>query len=192
MKITFFSGPLELIAGLIVGIIFGFLLNKANVTKFSTIIRQLLLKDFTVMKVIMTAIGCGSLILYFVDSFFYKVHFVISSTTIFSAFIGGGVFGIGMAVLGYCPGTCVGALSLKAKEPWLGLLGMIVGGAIYAEVFPWIKKTIKPDYEISKILLSEYFGISPWFFIFLIGMCIAGFVFLDKKFKVKHLKNANN
>lgn len=165
MNAAFFSTPSELISGLVIGVLFGFALNKANVTRFSTIVGQFLLKDFTVMKVIMSAIASGSLVLYVFKGFFPGIGLMISSTSLLAAFLGGCIFGIGMAVLGFCPGTCVGALSARTKDTWLGLLGMIFGAALYAEAFPWIKLHIKPAHKISKITLADYFQISPWFFI---------------------------
>ena len=180
MNTTLFSSPAEMMAGLFVGLIFGFLLNKAHVTRFSTIVGQLMLKDFTVMKVILTAIATGSLFLYAFKGYVFDVPLSISATTLVAAFVGGNIFGVGMAVLGFCPGTCVGALTLRAKDAWLGILGMIVGAGFYAEMFPWIRQTIKPEHEFSKITLSEHFGITPWFFIGGVVMVVVGLIFLDK------------
>lgn len=179
---------IELIAGLCVGILFGFLLQKANVTRFSTIVGQLILKNFTVMKVIMTAIAVGSIGLYSLKYFFPDTELMISSTTLLAAAIGGGIFGIGMAVLGYCPGTCVGALAEKGKDAWFGVLGMICGAGIYAEVFAWIKQNIKPDDQINKMTLAEYFGVTPWLFIALSCLVVAFFVAADK-FKKRAIRS---
>lgn len=165
MNIDLLAAPFELIAGLLVGIIFGFILNKAGVTRFSTITGQLLLKDFTVMKVILTAIITGSTILYFTKSFIVDVSMIVIPTTLLSALFGGAIFGVGMATLGYCPGTCVGALSLKAKDTWLGLIGMVLGSAFYAEIYPWVKATIKQPCMISKATLPEHFNIPAWYII---------------------------
>jgi uncharacterized protein len=183
MNTHLFAPFTEVIGGLIVGILFGFILNKAAVTRFSTIVGQLMLKDFTVMKVIMTAIATGSFGLYLLKGFSFPVELSISKTTLFAALLGGSIFGVGMAVLGLCPGTCVGALSSKAKDAWFGILGMVIGAALYAEIFPWVKATIKPDSAISKITLPEFFGISPWFFIGGVLMFVLGFLFLDKRQK---------
>jgi uncharacterized membrane protein YedE/YeeE len=179
MSIHLFSSPTELVAGLITGVFFGFILQKANVTRFSTIVDQLLLRNFTVMKVIMTAIAVGSFGLYTLKYYFFDAALIISSTTLLSAAIGGGIFGIGMAVLGYCPGTCVGALAEKAKDAWFGIIGMIFGAGIYAEIFTWIKQNIKPDEQISKTTLAQYFGISPWVFILMSCAVVACFLFAD-------------
>lgn len=183
MNTALFTSFPEVLAGLFVGLFFGFFLQKAHVTRFSTIVGQLILKDFTVMKVIMTAIACGSLGLYLLKLFFPEIELIISSTTLLAAALGGGIFGIGMAILGYCPGTCVGALAEKTKDARFGILGMILGAALYAEIYPWIHNTLKPACLITKVTLPEYFQLSPWLFIALCGSVVAVFILCDKKRK---------
>jgi hypothetical protein len=45
--------------GFLFGIIFGFLLQKGGVTKYDVIIGQLLLEDFTVIKIMLSAVVTG-------------------------------------------------------------------------------------------------------------------------------------
>ncbi|NGX53197.1 MAG: hypothetical protein KR126chlam5_01510, partial [Candidatus Anoxychlamydiales bacterium] len=59
-----FESFTKLISGALGGFAFGFLLRKAHVTRFNVIVKQLLLKDFTVMKVIFTAIIVGAVGIY--------------------------------------------------------------------------------------------------------------------------------
>jgi len=180
MNTALFASPFEIFAGLLVGILFGFLLQKATVTRFATIVGQLILKDFTVMKVILTAIASGSLGLYLIKHLFSDVALVISTTTLLASFIGGGLFGIGMAILGYCPGTCVGALGEKSRDAIFGLLGMILGAGLYAQAFGWIKSHLKPDHEINQQTLAHYFNLSPWLFIALACVGVWVLIRLEK------------
>lgn len=50
---------LQIVLGLLFGIVFGFLLQKGGVTSYNVIIAQLLLTDFTVMKVMLSAVIVG-------------------------------------------------------------------------------------------------------------------------------------
>jgi uncharacterized membrane protein YedE/YeeE len=165
METSLFAPWGELLSGLVTGIFFGFLLRKAYVTRFNVIVGQLLLKDFTVMNVMMTAVAVGGVGIYSLIYLIPTLELTISATTLFSALVGGAIFGIGMAIMGYCPGTGVAAIADGAKDMWFGLLGMVVGAGIYAEVFPWIQKTIKPPNDITTTTLPEYFEVSPWVFI---------------------------
>jgi hypothetical protein len=47
--------------GLVFGIVFGFLLHKGGVTNYDVIIGQLLLTDFTVLKIMLSAVVVGAI-----------------------------------------------------------------------------------------------------------------------------------
>ncbi len=149
------------ILALLCGICFGFLLQKSNVTKSKTIIGQLLMKDFTVMKVMISAVAFGGLLLFLIS---LKVSFtpIISLTSLVAALSGGLVFGVGVALLGYCPGTCVGAMAAKDSKAFMGFLGMIAGAMIYAPMAPSLHARLKAAHLINQQLLSQYFSIPSW------------------------------
>ncbi|MCF8037997.1 MAG: YeeE/YedE family protein, partial [Desulfohalobiaceae bacterium] len=100
--------PFQLFIGFVIGICFGFFLQKGQVTKYDAIVGQLLLLDFTVLKVMLTAILTG-MIGFYVMRAKGLVSFEIKSGSWGSSGIGGLIFGAGMAILGYCPGTTTGA-----------------------------------------------------------------------------------
>ena len=102
----------KLSLGLITGIIFGFLLQKGGVTDYNVLIGQLLLKDFTVIKIIITAIITGMIGIYFMNEKGY-VNLHTKSGSLGSVIIGGLLFGIGFGLLGYCPGTVAGAVAVS-------------------------------------------------------------------------------
>lgn len=60
-KILHAKNNIQLIIGLFIGILFGFLLQKGGVTKYDVIIGQLLLIDFTVVKIMLSAAITGML-----------------------------------------------------------------------------------------------------------------------------------
>jgi len=169
---------MELLSGLMVGIGFGFLLRKGHVTRFNVIVGQLALKDFTVMKIILTAIAAGSVGMYALMTWFPGYEFMIAPTTLLAAAVGGGIFGIGMAVMGYCPGTGVAALADGAHDMWFGVLGMITGAALYAQNYTWITGKLKPACCMTTATLSHYFGMSPWVVIALIAFGLYALSFL--------------
>lgn len=87
-----------------IGIVFGLLISYAGLNKYNTISGLSVLKDFTVAKTIMLVLGFGGILLIFemMTGFavFHVKPFYLVGTT-----LGGIIFGIGMSVLGYCPGT---------------------------------------------------------------------------------------
>ncbi len=181
MNISLFAPWTEIFSGLVVGVIFGFLLRKAHVTRFNVIVSQLLLLDFTVMKVILTAIASGSLMVQALILLNAGISLEISSTTLMASLLGGGLFGVGMALMGYCPGTGVGALADGARDMWFGVLGMIAGAGLYAEAYPWILQHIKPASALTKATLAEYFGVSPWILTLGVLLALIALYFFDKR-----------
>jgi len=165
-----FASQDQLIGGLLVGICFGFLLRKAHVTRFDIIVKQLLLQDFTVMKVMLTAIAFGSLGISVVYLFAPNLSCPISATTLSAAALGGGIFGIGMALMGFCPGTAIGALADGAKDIYYGLLGMVAGGLIFAEISPFFTNWIKSAELMNQSNLSQLTGWPrPFFSLLFLG-----------------------
>ncbi len=61
LKILHENTNLQLSIGLLTGILFGFLLQKGGVTRYDVIIGQLLLTDFTVVKIMLSAVVTGML-----------------------------------------------------------------------------------------------------------------------------------
>ena len=95
--------------GLLFGFAFGFLLQKGGVGNYHILIGQLLLQDFTVVKVMVTAIVVGMLGIFALHAFgLVKLH--VKPTRYGANIIGGLIFGAGFGLIAYCPGTDVTAL----------------------------------------------------------------------------------
>lgn len=99
----------QLVQGLLFGIAFGFLLHKGGVTRYDVIIGQLLLEDFTVVKVILSAVLTGMIGVHGMKHLGW-VRLSPKAGSWSQNVIGGLVFGAGFALLGYCPGTIAAAI----------------------------------------------------------------------------------
>lgn len=140
---------------ILAGLFFGFLLRKALVTRFDTIVSQLLLRDFTVVKVIFTAIVVGSCGITLLSSFGIPVGANLSKTPLLFSLIGGAIFGVGMSLSGYCPGTGLGAIADGSKDMLFGLLGMIAGSIAFNELSaPMYSFLTAPDPYFQQTLPS--------------------------------------
>ena len=148
------SSNLGLFLAAIFGFGFGFLLNKGRVTDYNVIVNFFRLKDWTVMKVMLTAIivgGIGVAILHSMGLATYH----IKPLHLGGVLIGGGLFGVGMAVYGYCPGTGVAAIGTGSLHALVGFFGMLVGGIAYAFSYPWLKATLLASGDLGKLRLNE-------------------------------------
>ena len=96
--------------------------------------------------------------------------------------LGGLIFGIGWGIVGYCPATAMGALGEGRYDSLFGLLGMILGAGIYAEVYPLMKATVLTWGDFGKITLPGVLGINHWIVIVILVVAfIALFRWFEKK-----------
>ena len=103
----------QLILGFLFGIVFGFLLQKGGVAKYHILLGVLLLEDFTVIKVMLSAIIVGMLGIFTLHGLgLVELH--IKPTRYAANIFGGLLFGVGFALIGYCPGT--GTAASRARK----------------------------------------------------------------------------
>ncbi len=126
------DAPKQLLLGLIFGVAFGFLLQKGGVAKYEVLMGALLLTDFTVMKIMLTAIVVGMVGIFGMHALgLVKLH--VKKTQYAANIVGGLMFGAGFALLGYCPGTGAAALGQGNFDAFVGILGMMAGSHLFAE-----------------------------------------------------------
>ena len=151
----------RLIKGLGTGIIFGFLLQRGGVTDYNVLVGQLLLENFTVAKIILTAIVVGMVGVHFLSDKDI-IELKPKSGSLRRTIFGGLIFGAGFALLGYCPGTIAGAIgqgSIDALIP--GLLGIFTGSFSFAAFYEKFSDSIdKNKFKVDT--LPELFKVNHW------------------------------
>ena len=157
--------PTNLIGGLLLGFVFGFLLQKGQVTRYKVIVGQFLLVDWTVLRVMLSAIITGSIGVYAMLSLGWIEGLMVKPAVLAANGLGGLIFGVGMASLGYCPGTGVGAAAEGSRHARWGLVGMVVGAGCYAAAYPVIEPTLMHVAAYGKVTFADVTGLSPWVFI---------------------------
>ncbi|HDZ62879.1 MAG TPA: YeeE/YedE family protein [Nitrospirae bacterium] len=151
--------------GLVTGILFGILLHKGQVTKYHKIVGQFLLTDFTVLKVMLSAIVVGSIGIYLLVGI-NAAQLHIKPLLMGAVISGAVIFGVGMAVLGYCPGTCVAAIGNGRIDALAGgIFGGIVGAGLYAHFYPFFKDTVLRWGVFGKLTFPQTLNASPWIII---------------------------
>jgi len=151
----------QLIYGLVTGILFGFFLQRGQVLRYDKQIGALRLMDMTIFKFMLTAIFVGSVGIYLLKDL-GLVNLSIKSTVLGATIIGGLIFGLGWGLLGYCPGTSMGAIGEGRWDGLWGLLGMLAGAAVYAEAYPLMKRTVLTWGDLGKITLPGMLGVNHW------------------------------
>lgn len=152
------DSPKQLLLGLVFGIAFGFLLQKGGVAKYEVLLGSLLLTDFTVMKIMLTAILVGMVGIFGMHALgLVKLH--VKPTRYAANVIGGLVFGAGFALLGYCPGTGAAALGQGNLDAVAGIGGLLAGSYVYAEMSRGLGSTILSWGNRGGIMLPDLFRI---------------------------------
>ena len=122
---------MQLFFGLITGLGFGILLQRAEILRFDRQLGALLLEDMTIVKFMLSAI-CTAMIGIHILLSYQMIQLSPKALLIGGDIIGGLLFGIGWALLGYCPATSVGALAEGRWDAVWGIAGALAGAALFA------------------------------------------------------------
>lgn len=148
--------------GLLFGIIFGFLLQKGGATKYDVIVAQLLLSDFTVLKIMLSAVVTGMIGIYAMKTMGW-IELSIKSGSLGKNIVGGLLFGVGFAVLGYCPGTIAGAVGNGYLDAIVGgLVGIVIGSGLFAALYPKLKSGILAKGDFGELTFPKLFKVNDW------------------------------
>lgn len=156
------NGLSQLAWGLVFGIVFGFVLQKGGATKYDVILAQLLLTDFTVLKILLSAVVTGMLGIYLMKSLGW-VQLYPKSGSVGMNVIGGLIFGVGFAVLGYCPGTIAGAIGNGFLDALVGgVIGILLGAGLFAALYPKLRKGILAKGDYGDVTLPRLLKVNDW------------------------------
>lgn len=177
--------PLDLVTwkwmALPLGLVFGWLLHRGGVADYNVIVNQFRLRDFTVLKVMLTAVvvgGVGVLLLHQTG----HAQWHIKPANLLGVALGAALFGAGMVIYGYCPGTGLAAVATGSLHALVGLLGMVVGGVLFALSYPWVKAHLLGVWALGKKRLPELTGWSDWTWMGLLAaVAVVVFVLIELK-----------
>ncbi|KAL5463846.1 hypothetical protein EMCRGX_G032789 [Ephydatia muelleri] len=149
---------LKLTACNIAGIIFGIAAEKGKVYVPAVIRGQMLFRQFTMMKVFLSAVSAGSccfVVLAALPQTRKLFHCVqedfasdVNGRQISAFLIGGGILGVGMTLAGACPGMVTLQVFTGMNNAWMVLAGCFLGAFLYGLVDPWV--TANMSYKTPK------------------------------------------
>jgi uncharacterized membrane protein YedE/YeeE len=171
----------KLVLGLLTGFVFGFVLQKGQVTKYAVIVGQFLLRDFTVLKTMLTAIVVGGAGVYALRAAgLASLH--VKPAQLAAVSVGGVVFGVGMVLLGYCPGTGVAAAAEGRRDAMAGVAGMLVGAVAFSTVYASLSRTLLTWANLGPVTLVDVTGAPAWVLLGVLGAGAVGlFRWLERR-----------
>jgi hypothetical protein len=172
-KYGFFGEEFSLLVAFVLGLGFGFFLERAGFGSARKLAAQFYLYDMSVFKVMFTAIVTAMLgVTYLGWIGWLDLDLVyLVPTYLGPQVVGGLVLGVGFVVGGYCPGTSVAALATGRVDAMVYALGIFAGTFAYAEVYPAIKGFVNAD-PMGQVALPEVLGL-PWGLVVFVVVIIA-------------------
>jgi hypothetical protein len=166
-----------IVSGLVCGILFGFVLENAGFGSPAKLTAQFQLRDWSVFKVMFTAIVVAAVGLYGLKAaglLQADAVFVPTSLLMASA-VGGAFVGAGFAVGGYCPGTSVVGLFSGRLDALVFLVGLLLGTVAFAGVYGSAVEAIMGMWELDGgDTFTDAFGISELAMLGILGACLVG------------------
>ncbi len=152
----------NVLSGLLLGAGFGFVLERAGFGSPCKLTAQFRLTDWSVFKVMFTAIVVAA-----VGLMIFEKTGVIQVEDLFvppaflgAAALGGALVGVGFAVGGYCPGTSVVGFVSGRIDAAIFLFGLLLGTWLFAGFFDSLEPlTVLGEY-LNAETLPEAFNVS--------------------------------
>jgi len=172
-----FSTAATLGIALLLGLGFGFCLERAGFGSARKLTAVFYAYDMAVVKVMFTAIvtTMTGLFLLSAGGWMDLSELYLEPTNYAAQALGGLVFGAGFIVGGYCPGTSLAAAATGRKDALVFMLGMLAGVMAYAEFTPGLEAWIKAG-SLGELTLPTLTGIGMgwWVLVFIAFLAFAG------------------
>ncbi|PIE42399.1 MAG: hypothetical protein CSA47_00855 [Gammaproteobacteria bacterium] len=144
-----------IVLAIILGLLFGFVLQKVGAANPQRIVDMLRLRDFHLMKAILLAIGLSSLFLFIgLTTGYIDVSHISVKSAYIGVIVGGAILGFGWALAGFCPGTGVVAAGAGRKDAWVFIVGGLIGAFLFTLVYGALKATVLFDSLGGKVTLA--------------------------------------
>lgn len=164
---------------IILGIAFGFVLERAGFGRAEKLVGQFHGTDMTVLKVMFTGIVTamlGAVVLQRMGVFDLEMAQMNYPTYLWPMIVGGLMLGVGFAVSGYCPGTSVVAAASGKLDGLATIGGVALGSVIYAEVEPALGG-FQNSGKLGSFTLSTWLGVpAPVVAVLVVAMAIGAFI----------------
>lgn len=152
---------MNLIFALVVGIGMGWLLQRIGASNPRVILANLRLENLTIIKFMALTIAVGSAVAYLL-SLFVPMHFDIKPLFVAGVLAGGLIFGIGFALSGYCPGTCVVGAAEGRKDALFVIAGGITGALVFTLAYSALEPVFVKQWNFGKVTLATALNMPPF------------------------------
>lgn len=174
-KYDYFGTDVSLIVAFIIGIAFGFALERGGFGRATILAAQFYFTNMRVLKVMFTAIVTAMLGLFFLSviGFLDLSLIYLTPTNVMPNLVGGLVAGVGFVIGGYCPGTSIVAVATGKIDALVYVVGMLFGIFVFGEMFPSIENFFNST-AMGSVTLPQFFNIPYGGVVFLVVVMAIG------------------
>ncbi len=174
-KFNLFGLDISLLVAFIIGIGFGFALERGGFGNARILAAQFYFTNMRVLKVMFTAIVTAMLGIFYLSYIgFMDINLVyLSDTYIIPQAIGGLILGMGFIIGGYCPGTSFVSFSTGRTDGLIFILGVAFGIFFFGEIFPLIESFFYST-PMGKVTLPNFLDLSYGMVVFLVVIMALG------------------
>jgi uncharacterized protein len=174
----------SLMAALILGLAFGWCLERAGLGSAPKLAGQFYLTDTTVFKVMFSALLTAMLGAFWLDRLgWLDLGLVyLPETFVVPQAIGGALFGAGFLIAGLCPGTsCVAAASGR-RDGLAVVVGLLAGVVAFNVGYSWFEGLYNST-AVGAVTLNELVGVSRGVMVAAVtAAALAGFAIVGRPF----------
>jgi uncharacterized membrane protein YedE/YeeE len=171
----------EILQALSVGFAFGWLLQKAGLSRYDRIVNVYRFRDLAVVKFLVSALVVGAVGVRGLVALGLAGPVPVPSTFLVGNFGGGLLFGVGMAASGFCPGTIAAGIG-EGRLDYLvpGGLGLVAGALAFGLAYPWVFPLVAKGATIGATL-PLLLGADPWLVVVLLAEAAALLFYLIER-----------
>ncbi len=177
------SNNTNLIMAGVLGLFFGFFLERGGLGNPHRLTGVFYLSDFAVPKAMFTAIlvaATGLCVLSDLKVLDMSRVWIIP-TFFWPQLVGGALFGLGYVVSGYCPGTAVAGFASGRIDALVTMIGIGFGSTLFAAVFPRIEGFYKTS-SMGRVTLPELAGINHWIILAILFVLAGAMFYMMERF----------
>lgn len=165
-----------LFTGLLLGALFGFVLENAGFGSPRKLTGQFRLEDWSVFKVMFTAVVTAAVLLWLARllgvipdaSYFVPTPFYAAMA------VGGLLIGAGFALGGYCPGTSIAGAAGGRLDAVVFMVGMILGTALFGAWFGPLESLYLATEGPAGQTLMQLSGLPEWLILAILAILAVG------------------
>lgn len=147
----------EVWLGLISGVVFGFVIQRAGATDANEMARGHLMLDGRIPRFMVSTVALAAIGLFGLQAVDVG-RILVLPTSLVATGLGAVIFGVGWGLAGYCPGTCWAAAGEGRMDAIFALLGGFAGTALFAQFHEQLIPLLYEPTNLGPLTLADWLG----------------------------------